>query len=244
MSWGTNAPPSDANAAVREQFLSKKITGYLTAWDPVRQREVWRVSYDKGGNGGTLTTAGNLVVHGTADQNFVIYRATDGKKLWERPIETVAAAGPMTYSVDGEQYIAVSAGGAGFGNRNKPVPRSGARILAFKLGGTMQLPPVPPLPDIPPPPFVMAGTEEQVKAGAITYERICAQCHGRDAISVSAIPDLRHMTPETRAQFKDIVLKGIRSEKGMQSFADLVSDADADAINAFLVARAREDWNK
>ncbi len=80
--------------------------------------------------------------------------------------------------------------------------------------------------------------------GMAAYHKTCAQCHGRDAISTNAIPDLRHMTPETRAQFNDIVLKGVRSAKGMQNFSDVVSEADADAINAYLIARAREDYNR
>jgi quinohemoprotein ethanol dehydrogenase len=235
--------PSDSSATILKEFLSQRETGYLTAWDPVRQKEVWRVVYDKGGNGGTLTTAGNLVAEGTSDQTFVIYRATDGAKLWEKGVQTVPTAGPMTYMVDGEQYIAVSAGGVGFNldPRKKPTQRSSGRILAFKLGANGELPPLPPAPEISPPPFMTDNSEKQVRLGSAAYHRTCAQCHGRDAISVTAIPDLRYMSPETRAQFKDIVLKGVRSEKGMQNFADSVSEAEVDAINAYLVARAWED---
>jgi quinohemoprotein ethanol dehydrogenase len=244
MSWGTNAPPSEKNAEVRALAAAKKIDGYLLAWDPIAQKEVWRVPYGMGGNGGTVTTAGNLVFEGNTQQQFVAYRATDGKKLWEAHAQTVPMAGPMTYSVDGEQYVAVQAGGATFGFAMGPPARSGGRVLAYKLGGTAQLPPLPPAKPIPPPPFAMGGTEEQVRAGQAAYHKTCAQCHGRDAVSINAIPDLRFMEPETRAQFKDIVLKGIRSAKGMQSFADVVSDADAEAINAYLIARAREDYQK
>jgi quinohemoprotein ethanol dehydrogenase len=244
MSWGTNAPPSEKNAAVRAEALKKKVDGYLLAYDPVKQKEAWRIPYGKGGNGGTLTTAGNLVVEGTSGQMFAVYRATDGKKLWEMPVQTVPMAAPMTYTVDGEQYIAVAAGGASFGFGMGPTQRSGGRVLAFKIGATEQLPPIPPAAPIPPPPFSMGGTEEQVRLGSAAFHKTCAQCHGRDAISTNAIPDLRHMTPPTRKEFKDIVLKGTRSAKGMQSFADVVTDADADAINAYLVARAREDYNK
>ena len=244
MSWGTNAPPSEKNAAVRAEAQTKKVDGYLLAWDPVKQKEAWRVPYGRGGNGGTLTTAGNLVVEGTSDQKFAVYRATDGKKLWDFAAQTVPMAGPLTYTVDGEQYIAVSAGGASFGFGMGPAVRSGGRVLAFKLGGTATLPPIPPAKPIPPPPFSMGGSEEQVKLGSAAFHKTCAQCHGRDAISTNAIPDLRHMTLDTRKEFKDIVLKGTRSTKGMQSFADVVSDADADAINAYLIARAREDYNK
>ena len=244
MSWGTNAPPSEKNAAVRAEAQTKKIDGYLLAWDPVHQKEAWRVPFGKGGNGGTLSTAGNLVVEGNSDQKLVIYRASDGQKLWEMPVQTVPMAGAVTYTVDGEQYIAIEAGGASFGLARGPAQRSGGRILAFRLGADLALPPIAPAPVVPPPPFNVGGTEEQVKQGMVAYHRVCAQCHGRDAVSTNAIPDLRHMTAEARAEFKDIVLKGKRAPKGMANFSDVVSEAEAEEISAYLIARAREDYNK
>jgi len=84
--------------------------GYLLAWNPVTQKAAWRVDHAGVWNGGTLATAGNLVAQGAADGRFVIYSADAGKKLWEMPIQTGAVAGPISYSVDGEQYIAVAAG--------------------------------------------------------------------------------------------------------------------------------------
>ena len=86
MSWGTAAPPSEKNAALRAQLEKMERDGWLTAWDPVKQKEAWRVSYGKINNGGVLSTAGNLVVHGTSNQTVAVYRATDGKKLWEVPV--------------------------------------------------------------------------------------------------------------------------------------------------------------
>src|SRR5690606_35090494 len=147
-------------------------------------KEVWRVSYGAGGNGGTLTTAGNLVFHGTNKQELVAYRATDGKRLWGINVQTVPSAGPVSYLVDGEQYIAVNAGSGTLGPQRK---RSGGRLLAFKLGGTVELPPVPEPPAIPPPPFAIPGSEEDVRRGAALYVTNCAQCHGRDAISINSI---------------------------------------------------------
>jgi quinohemoprotein ethanol dehydrogenase len=246
ISIGANmsAPPTEKNAAVRAEAAKKTVSGYLLAYDPAKQKEAWRVPYVGGGNGGTVTTAGNLVFEGTGDQQFVAYRATDGKKLWESDAQTVPMAGPMTYSVDGEQYVAVSAGGDTFGFAMGRPQRSGGRVLVYKLGATNQLPPLPPVAQIPEPPQGMDGTEAQIKSGQAAYHKTCAQCHGRDAISTNANPDLRFMNARTHAEFKDIVLKGIRFESGMAGFADVVSDADADAIHAYLVARAREDYRK
>jgi glucose dehydrogenase len=64
-------------------------------------------------NGGTLTTAGNLVVQGDASGSFNAYRADTGEKLWSTPAQSAVMAGPMTYEVNGEQYIAVMSGWGG-----------------------------------------------------------------------------------------------------------------------------------
>ena len=68
----------------------------------------------------------------------------------------------------------------------------------------------------------------------------CARCHGQ--LAVGGVKDLRFMTRETHAAFNDIVLKGLRADKGMASFADLLSPADVEAIHAYVIARANEDW--
>ncbi len=185
------------------------------------------------------STAGNLVLHGNNDKQLVAYRATDGGRLWSIDIQTNAMAAPITYSVDGEQYIAVNAGTGTLGGA--PGPRSGGRLLAFKLDGKVQLPPLPAT-QPPPRPPATAHTEAQIRQGAAAYLRVCAQCHGRDAIPVNAIPDLRFMSERTRAEFKDIVLKGTRKEKGMIAMADLVTEEEADDILGYVSARGREDW--
>jgi quinohemoprotein ethanol dehydrogenase len=97
---------------VGERFPRELVSGHLLAWDPIAQKEVWRAQYTSPWNGGTLTTAGNLVFHGTAHGTFAAYRATDGKLLFEAPAGTGIVAAPVTYRVDGEQYVTVMAGGA------------------------------------------------------------------------------------------------------------------------------------
>ena len=60
-----------------------------------------------------LVTAGNLVFQGTIGTTFAAYRADTGEKVWEMPVQQVPIAAPITYEVDGEQYIAVNAGWGG-----------------------------------------------------------------------------------------------------------------------------------
>src|SRR5690606_21115603 len=122
-------------------FAAANEASWLTAWDPVRQEEVWRVEYPSFGSGGVLSTAGNLVFQGTVHQTLATYAADTGEKLWEAPANTIPIAAPMTYEVDGEQYVAIAAGWGGGvaaverGARGDRA-RDQARVLVFKLGGT------------------------------------------------------------------------------------------------------------
>ena len=220
--------------------------GWLSAWNPVTQTEAFRIPYPSPGSGGVLTTAGNLLVQGTINKTLAIYRADNGRKLWEMPVEAVPLSGAITYEVKGEQYIAVNASWGGqpvhaLTKMDPPWNVAPGRLLAFKLGGRgVKLPPTPPPTRLPAPPW-LTGSEADVARGRELYARTCATCHGPDARG--GLKDLRHMTPETHAAFLDIVLKGTRTEKGMVSFADLLSRADAEAIHQYLIARANEDWN-
>ena len=82
--------------------------------------------------------------------------------------------------------------------------------------------------------------EAQVKEGQALYAQTCRTCHGEDA--KGGVKDLRFMTPETHKSFADIVLGGVRADKGMASFKDLLTPSQAEAIHAYLIARANEDW--
>jgi quinohemoprotein ethanol dehydrogenase len=218
----------------------------LIAWDPVKQKQVWRVPLPRHGNGGVLVTGSDLVVEGTTRQTLAIFDARNGKQLWEMPTQSAPVAGPITYMLDGVQYIAVNAGwggGAAQIERGAGVelPRASARLLVFRLGGTAVLPPMKPEEEVPEPPPLRAS-EAQVQKGADLFGRTCALCHGQRAIG--GVKDLRQMTKETHAQFNDIVLGGARKDKGMGSFADILSKEDAENIHAYLIARANEDWGR
>ena len=119
------------------------IGGWLAAWDPVLAKEVWRVPYPGPVNGGTLVTAGNLVFQGSGQGEFLAYDASSGKSLWRFDAGTGIVAAPITYTVEGDQYVALMAGwggnlaflgGAKFGVSGKN------RLLIFKLNGSAILP--------------------------------------------------------------------------------------------------------
>ncbi|MDC0598344.1 PQQ-dependent dehydrogenase, methanol/ethanol family [Gammaproteobacteria bacterium] len=241
--WGFERDPE-----LREQIntqMNLRREAWLTAWDPVRQQEVWRAEHSDVGSGGTLATAGNLVAQGSIDKEFVIYRADSGERLWSMDIQTVALAGPISYMVDGEQYIAVNAGWGGgraliarASGNNFPV--SPARLLVFKLGGNAELPPMEAVTALPPQPPPLTASEDEVQRGAQLYTETCVLCHGQNAIG--GLKDLRYMTADTHRDFLTIVLEGTREDKGMASFADILTEEQAEDIHAYLIARANESW--
>ncbi|MEO6186403.1 MAG: PQQ-dependent dehydrogenase, methanol/ethanol family, partial [Steroidobacteraceae bacterium] len=112
----------------------------LIAWDPVKQEIRWRVPLPRHGNGGVLTTAGNLVFEGTTKQTLAAFRATDGALLWEMPVQSAPVSGPITYEMDGVQYVAVNAGWGGGAAQiergaGTAMNRASARLIVVKLGG-------------------------------------------------------------------------------------------------------------
>ena len=228
-------------AMLRDPKAPKFGDGYLQAWDPVNHKEVWRVQKAGARSGGSLATAGGLVFAGNSTNEFAAYRADNGQQLWSTDTQTGAMAGPVTYEVDGEQFVAVVAGFRQTGSYYAP---NYSRLLVYKLAGTAQLPaPV----DYPPPvlnPPAAFGTPEVVKHGEETYGRFCSTCHGSDGLSRGMFPDLRYAgainTPET---FKTIVLDGALTQNGMVSFARAIMPADAEAIRAYLVNRAIDAKN-
>ncbi len=237
------APPDDPDELVA---ALQGVRGHLAAWDPVAQREVWRVQHATSWNGGLLSTAGNLVFQGRSDGQFAAYRADDGTLLWEFPVHTGIIAPPVSYGIEGEQYIAVIAGwGGAFANasgvpkhRNN-VLRAG-RLLSFKLGGTEQLP-VPNLTfvNLPPVPDLQAS-ETQLTQGKADYQEYCSACHGSGAVSSGSNPDLRYMSAATHASWDAIVRGGAYTGKGMVSFAHVLDEAASEALHAYVIKRNRD----
>jgi quinohemoprotein ethanol dehydrogenase len=229
----------------RDEYLKMKTTGMLLAWDPVAQKEAWHVDLPDPKSGGTLATAGNLVFQGRADGKFSAYRATDGKPLWEFDAGVGIAAPPITFSVDGTQYIAVASGWGGPQVLSNRPPGKGhvgsGRLLVFQLGGTATIPPyqhvVKP---VPMPTFKLAATKAEIEDGRKLFANTCARCHGGEAISGGSVPDLRYLDNSTHEMFEQIVLGGARREFGMPSFTGDITSAQVRLIHAYLLDRARE----
>ena len=243
---GKTAIPADKAA---REGLAAMTTGGLVAWDPVAQKARWTVPYKGPWNGGTLATAGNLVFQGSAAGEFAAYSADAGKKLWSFPAQTGIVAAPMTYAIDGEQYVAILVGWGGvydlaagtLANKSGSV-QNVSRLLVFKLGAKGQLPPPKPAAARVLDPPALKGTPEQVARGGDLYARYCSVCHGDAAVAGGLVPDLRYSgaigSPDA---MNSVVLEGALKHNGMVSFASALKQPDVEAIRHYVIKRANED---
>jgi quinohemoprotein ethanol dehydrogenase len=234
-----------ANAKAAEDALAS-AQGRLIAWDPVAQKEVWRVERAGPANGGALTTAGGLVFQGTGMGEFTALDAATGAPLWSSQAQTGIMAAPISYDVGGKQYVAIMVGSGGSwgmigGDANikgNNLPNI-SRLLVFGLGGTAKLPPPPPRPErtlSPPPSTASAAT---IGAGAAAFGAYCGNCHGAGAISLGILPDLRYSKALHSADlWRSIVVDGTLEDSGMASFATVVDAKAAEAVRAFVIAQA------
>jgi alcohol dehydrogenase (cytochrome c)/quinohemoprotein ethanol dehydrogenase len=237
-----------ADAAVRAGAMDT-TRGALIAWDPVAQEERWRVQYQGPWNGGVLATGGGLVFQGSAAANFAAFSTEDGSQLWSMPVQTGVVAAPMTYELDGEQYVAVLAGWGGvwsmapglLASTSGVIPNV-SRLLVFKLGGTAELPETLPYEQLPLDPPTQRGTPEQIAQGNYLYGRYCGACHGDAAISGVIVPDLRRSGAlENADTWNSVVIDGALASRGMVSFSRVLSPEQAQAIRHYIIARAHED---
>ncbi|MDO9436829.1 PQQ-dependent dehydrogenase, methanol/ethanol family [Hydrogenophaga sp.] len=219
---------------------SSKPFGRLVAWDPVKQEARWTQEQISPWNGGTLTTAGNLVFQGTADGRFIAYNATSGEKLWETPTGTGVIAAPSTYLVDGKQYVSIAVGWGGvYGLAQRATERNGpGTVYTFAVGGKAQAPA-----------FVnvqlgklVAGVKydaTHVPAGTALYVSNCVFCHGVPGVDRGGnIPNLGYLDATFIENLDKFVFNGPAQARGMPDFTGKLSTDDVQKIKAFIQGTA------
>jgi quinohemoprotein ethanol dehydrogenase len=220
-------------------------SGELLAWDPIAHKPVWRAKYPVLDGAGVLATGGNLVFQGRADGIFAAYRATDGEQLWRFDAGTGIMAPPVTYTVDGVQYVTVMAGwGGAAGLMNAPsvgAARPGyGRILTFALNGTATLKVLPfGHKESPVPAITTKQNPRMVHEGSLLFNSHCFICHGLNAVA-GPLPDLRYSSKEVLDSLESIVLRGTRASDGMPSFRKILTAKEVKAIRSYIIARAQE----
>jgi quinohemoprotein ethanol dehydrogenase len=257
----------NTHATVETGEWMQQTEGRLIAWDPVAQSERWSVEEQIATNGGVLSTAGNLVFQGQGNGEFAAFAADSGKKAWSIQTGSAIESIPVTYAVNGDQYILVPVGW-GSGSRlfapawtmaTPQSKRGPSRLLAFKLGATTPFPTppdvVPPVPKPPP----QTASAETIREGAALYRKfVCDGCHspGLDGSGAwvlnGAVPDLRYTPPDVHAQWDAIVLAGTHWDQGMPGFANPPKFAfpnlhmnlkQADALHAYVIDGAWKAYN-
>ncbi len=233
------------DAQAEREAMRALVQGRLVAWDPVAQKEAWRVEHKGPWNGGALSTAGNLVFQGTANGEFVAFAADSGEQLWAFPTQTGVVAAPTTFEIDGEQYVSINVGWGGafalvFGEfvQSDSLPAVN-RVLTFKLGADGSLPPVKWKPAVVFNPPALNASEATLQEGFGAYQDICMGCHGLNAVSGLTIPDLRGSAYlwDPRG-WDEVVLGGKLRDRGMASFSDNVTPEQSAAIRAYVIQQA------
>jgi quinohemoprotein ethanol dehydrogenase len=223
-----------------QPYDRRGVSGRLEAWDPVARKVVWQTESfaNAGPTSGVLATAGNLVFMGNGGGKVLsAYDAKTGAKLWNFDAKTAVFAAPITYTLDGVQYVAASVGGAAQGGYFAPTH---ARMLVFALGGAIALPEPEAYtpPPLDPPPSTAAA--EVIAQGGERYTKFCSVCHGANGLQArTSFPNLT-VTPLlwTQVGFDQVVLHGGRADKGMGNFGNDLTTEDAAAIREYLISRA------
>lgn len=232
--------------------LKAMLKGRLLAWDPVKQEQAWAFEHKGAWNGGVLSTSGDLVFQGTADAHFAAYDAQTGEQVWRYFTQTGIVAAPITYEIDGEQYVAVAAGyGGSFVLGFGGVMPSGSdfnsgRVLVFKLGGTDTLPareaslePEPELPEL------VTVSEEVFAKGKQAYANSCTVCHGDQAYASGLTPNLRFSDVTKDAElWQEVIRGGMLAQNGMPNFSELYDAETVEGIRAYVAALANSDLDK
>lgn len=222
----------------------------LQAWDPVTMEMVWEIPQDVFWNAGTLTTGGDLLFQGRSDGKFVAYHAKTGDTLWTFDAGLGISAPPITYKIDGRQYISLLVGfGGGYARGGWEAHKLGwsyrvhtRRLITFSLEGTTDMPEQPP-PFFPRPIVDQNFVIDEVLAeqGKNLYWG-CFNCHGDNMFGGGMAPDLRASAIALdEAAFSAVVRDGTKIGMGMPAYPDM-SDEELEALRHFIRKRAVETF--
>lgn len=226
---------------LRTDTLAPPTQGKLIAWDPVAQKEVWKVEYEAHWNGGVLSTAAGMVFQGAADGKFRAYDAENGNQLWEADLGTGMIAPPVTYLIDGVQYISIAVGWGGAGALQVQYTKNlyPGTIYTFALNRDAPFPDYPSTAEKELAGFEFNPDEEGLESGAQLYNQYCRQCHGQVARGTGgALPDLGYINESIYQSFENILLNGILLPNGMPGFKGILNGEQVEMVKNYILSEA------
>ncbi|MCB0666598.1 MAG: PQQ-dependent dehydrogenase, methanol/ethanol family [Saprospiraceae bacterium] len=240
--WNAATGYDPSKEVMRDSMITWSYPGgKLMAWDPVKAEKVWEVQHPTPWNAGVLST-GKLIFQGTTDGRFCAYDAEDGTKLWETDLEIGVIAPPITYEIDGIQYVSIAAGwGGGVGQKMKFTDHIlPGTVFTFALNHHARYPQYPDPPakeliDLP-----LDISEAARSQGASLFTTYCALCHASVGSGGGNIPDLGYSSKETYAIFHSIVLEGAYLARGMPNFSDRLDPEKVTLIKNYLISAAQK----
>jgi len=218
--------------------------GKLVAWDPIKNKPRWTVAHDLPFNGGILATAGNLVFQGDAYGRFHAYAADNGQKLWSVATGSNITAAPVSYSLEGKQYVLVPVGAGGGVQFVYPQMHAGdqvrgpTRLMAFALESDLPMPLVKAGPRTLPTQPELKASAEELETGQRIFSWECKGCHGKNAVARfgGSVPDLRYATADTHAAWHGIVIGGALQINGMPRFE--LSIQESEAVRNYVLSQS------
>jgi quinohemoprotein ethanol dehydrogenase len=193
-------------------------------------------------NGGVVTTASGLVFEGTADGKFMAVDASNGKILWEVTIGSGIIGTPITYEVDGKQYVSIAAGWGGVLGLSRRFTEElyPGTVYTFSLDAKAAMPVFPKQEKKQLINLDFSSSKEGLARGQTLFSQYCTVCHGAVADGAGSLPDLAYSSEGTHKNFKDIVLKGLLEPNGMPDFGNRLSEKDVTEIHNYILATAKE----
>lgn len=230
-------PVFDTNPAAPQPFLSY---GELVAYDPIKQERVWSKKQALRYNGGLLSTTTGLIMQSDAEGNFSIRDDETGDILWQYDIRSGGIASPVTYLVDGEQYITILVGWGGVVGQAENIAGRlhPGTVYTFKIGGDAEAPET--LPEIEKT-FTSIkpnASPTNIGEGFNLYAQYCIGCHGNPWFTGGNIPSLMLSSDGVFNAYDDIVLDGRLASEGMPDFGDMLTEEELDDIKNFMLYTA------
>jgi len=222
--------------------IPNTTSGRLVAWNPKTQKEVWGIDQVGIYNGGLLSTATGLLMQGDAEGNFIIRDADDGKVLKKIDLRSGIVGSPITYMVDGEQYISILVGWGGYlAKLHKHVPRiHPGTIYTFKLGGAAEHPEKMPAFEQPLTAMRDDAGPAQIGNGWNVFTRFCISCHPMPGAGHSSTPDLARSTDQIFEHYDEIVMDGALAKQGMPALRGLITDQELTDLKSFIFYSSKE----